>query len=248
MAQPMPPIGAAASLAYRDLVDAGRALTRVSAVAFAIVILSDQAERVLLAPGPEAGNDVALAAYLIGLVQTLLITPYLIAVHRYIVLGERTQTYAMTFGSVRLQAYFLCWAVLSTLAVAPGFLPTMSSFEQTAGGAIGLAILGYLIGVMVFGLRLTLLFPAVAVDAAGADVANALADAKGQLWRIFATGLVAGVPLMAVAYVIPSILGIGTDTLIVSLVRSVVAFVLLTQFVVISSRLYLWLGDRLTRP
>jgi hypothetical protein len=97
---------------------------------------------------------------------------------------------------------------------------------------------------------MTLLFPAVAVDAPGASFANALADAKGHIWRIFATGLLAGVPMMTVAYLTQNVLGTSSAgaALVVSLVRSVVAFVLLTQFVVISSRLYMWLGDRLTRP
>jgi hypothetical protein len=246
----MPPIGAAAGLAYRDVADAGRALTRVMAVAFAIILASDQVERLLLSPDPDAGNDVTLATYVIGLVQTFLITPYLIAVHRYIVLGERTQGYVIAIGDMRAQAYFLCWAVLSTLAVAPAFLPTLANLEQPAGGMLGFAILGYLVGVMLFGLRLTLLFPALAVDSPGASIANALADARGHLWRIFATGIVAGVPLMAVAYLAQAAAGAnsGGAPFLASLIRSTAAFVLLTQFVAISSRLYLWLGERVTRP
>lgn len=250
MAQPMPPIGAAVGLAYRDVADAGRALTKVMAVALVFIVVSDQAERLLLAPDADSGNDVTLAAYVIGLVQTLLITPFLIAVHRYIVLGETMQNYVIVAGDRRTQGYFLCWAVLSTLAVAPAFLPPLSNLEQPAGGMIGFAVLGYLIGVMLFGLRLTLLFPAIAVDAPGATVANALADARGHLWRIFATGLIAGVPLMTVAYLAQAAIGSesGVAAVLVSLVRSIAAFGLLTQFVAISSRLYMWIGERVSQP
>lgn len=251
MAQSLPPIGAAVQLVYGDLTRVGRSLGRVAVIALVIVLASDQAERLLLAPGPESGNDTTLTSYVIGLVQTLLITPYLIAVHRLIVLDETTQSYALVpFGNRRLQLYFLCWAALSTLATAPGFLPSLAAVEQPVAGMIGFAVLGYLAGVMVLGLRMTLLFPAVAVDAPGANVENALVDAKGHVWRIFATGLMAGLPWMMIAYLIPSIVGAtGSGTaLIVSLVRSAIAFVLLTQFVVISSRLYVWLAVRLNEP
>jgi hypothetical protein len=246
----MPPIGAAVGLAYGDLARIPGALSRVAAVALTIVLVSDQAERLLLAPGADADNAAALASFVFGLVQTLLITPYLIAVHRFVVLDEITPGYVLApFGNRRTQIYFLCWAALSVLATAPAFLPPLSAVEQPVGGFIGFAVLAYLAGVMVFGLRMTLLFPAVAVEAPGAGFANALADAKGHLWRIFATGFLAGVPLITLAYLARNMFGPAGDgaAFVVSLLRSLVAFVLLTQFVVISSRLYMWLGDRLTR-
>jgi hypothetical protein len=250
MAQPMPPIGAAVRLAYGDLARIPSALGRVAVVALTIVLVGDQAERLLLAPGADSGNGTALASFVIGLVQTLLITPYLVAVHRFVVLDEITPAYVLApVSDRRTQVYFLCWAALSVLATAPAFLPPLSEVEQPIGGFIGFAVLGYLAGVMIFGLRMTLLFPAVAVDAPGASFASALADARGHVWRFFATGLLAGVPLMTVAYLAQNILGTSNEgtAFVVSLVRSVVAFVLLTQFVVISSRLYMWLGDRLTQ-
>lgn len=247
MAQPLPSIGEAVRLAYSDLARVGRSLGGVAAIALVIVLVSDLGERLLLAPGPESGNDVTLASYVVGLVQTLLVTPYLLAVHRLVVLDETTRTYALTpFSDRRIQVYFLCWAVLSTLATAPGFLPSLAALDQPVGGLIGFAVIGYLAGVMVLGLRMTLLFPAVAVDAPGVGFEAALADAKGHVWRIFATGLVAGLPLMVFAYLTPSIFGsTGGGALFASLLRSFIAFVLLTQFVVISSRLYVWLGTRL---
>jgi hypothetical protein len=250
MAQPMPTIGAAVGIAYGDITRIPSVLGRVAIVAFTIVLVSDQVERLVLAPGADSGNATALASFAIGLVQTLLITPYLVAVHRFVVLDEVTPAYVLApISDRRTQVYFLCWAALSVLATAPAFLPPLSEVEPPLGGFIGFAVLGYLAGIMVFGLRMTLLFPAVAVDAAGASFANALVDAKGHLWRFFATGLLAAVPLMTVAYLTQNILGTSNDgaAFVVSLVRSVVAFVLLTQFVVISSRLYLWLGDRLTQ-
>ena len=251
MAQPMPPIAAAVGLAYGDLARVPSALGRVAVVALTIVLVSDQAERLVLAPGVDSGNATALASFVLALVQTFLITPYLIAVHRLVVLDEATQAYVLApLGNRRLQVYFLCWAALSVLATVPAFLPPLSELDQPVAGFIGFAVLGYLAGVMVFGLRMTLLFPAIAVDAPGASFAHALADAKGHVWRILATGLLAGVPVMMLAYLTQGVLGTATDgaALVVSLVRSVVAFVLLTQFVVISSRLYMWLGDHLARP
>ena len=49
------------------------------------------------------------------------------------------------------------------------------------------------------GLLLSLLFPAIAVDAPGASIRNAVADLWGKVWRIFCSGLLAVLPIAVAA-------------------------------------------------
>src|SRR5262249_19120462 len=60
------------------------------------------------------------------------------------------------------------------------------------------ASIGALIGVVFVILHLTLIFPAIAIDAPGANPNNAASDARGHLWFIFFTGLLAVLPLLLV--------------------------------------------------
>ena len=111
-----------------------------------------------------------------------------------------------------------------------------------------------LVAIIIVTLRLTIIFPAVAVDAPGATWGNVMADTKGYAWRIFLFGLVASLPLIVPALVLGALIGFGTTTgsWIVSALSIVFTAVLsvvgLTLFIVVASRLYLWIGNRTKQP
>jgi hypothetical protein len=74
--------------------------------------------------------------------------------------------------------------------------------------AIALFLIAY-IAILLASMRLIILFPAIAVDASGANAANALADSKGHASQIFMIFLLALLPLLALAIIITLLLGPG---------------------------------------
>ncbi len=111
----------------------------------------------------------------------------------------------------------------------------------------------YVVVITVLSLRVTILFPAVAVDAPGATWGNAIADTKGYALRIFIVGLVTLFPLLVVGALLLYAAGgrwpAGiTGKLVASVSSSALTLPALTLLVVIASRFYEWLGERVTRP
>jgi hypothetical protein len=108
--------------------------------------------------------------------------------------------------------------------------------------------------VLFFTFRLTILFPAIAVDAAGATAANAYADSKGNVWRIFLIFLLTILPLVALALGL-YFLGLISTAKDVSPLRiagqvlsAVIGVPAYALFVAVASRLFQALGERLNKP
>lgn len=246
MTPSFPSIPHAVELAYHDLANVLRELTRLMIIAVAVIWATNLPLGLLASAGSERPNADILMAFVSGLAQTFLLTPVFIAVHRFIILGEKGTAYALTPGEHRFQLYFTFWAAFSVVAVAPLFVVEASPVYP------GLALVFvWTVAVMIAGLRLTILFPAIAVDAPGATLARAFADTKGHAWRIFAIGLLALLPLMATGALVRRIAGRLSGSAIapvtVGIVEAVLSAFMLTLFVAIASRLYQWLGDRVTR-
>ncbi len=197
-------------------------------------------------------NDLVLLAA--GAVQSLLITPFLIAVHRFILLHQVTGHYALSPQEPRFLRFFGWSLVITGLSLIPSIL-------QTWLGALGSPVLltvilffAVMIGCFFLTFRLTILFPAIAVDASGATDANAYADSKGNVWRIFFIFFLAILPFAAFALGLfflglistPKNTGpLGIAGQIITAVVGVPAYAL---FVAVASRLFQVLGDRLNRP
>jgi hypothetical protein len=246
MAAVPPPILKAVRLAYRDVTAAVQAMPRLMVVAGLITVVFDVGEAFLWPKGSESARSVLLATFVLGLVQTLLATPLLIGVHRFIVLGETTPGYVLDLRAYRVEAYVLFWAALSTAAMVPTFLLSERSTEAALVGWV------FLVVVMVAGLRLSLLFPAIAVDAPGATWPRALADSRGHGWRIFLTGLGALLPFASVGTLLHQVVGQAAPwsfaATVLTLVDTVIGLISLILFAAVSSRLYQWIGTTLARP
>ena len=99
--------------------------------------------------------------------------------------------------------------------------------------------------------RVTIMFPAIAVDAPGADPRNAFEDTRGHGWYIFFLFLVPFIPSVLIVALVGAVSvvfrSLGGLMFLVP-VMSLVGIVWLTMAVVIASRLYQWLGNRLNEP
>src|SRR5215470_8333268 len=87
--------------------------------------------------------------------------PYLIAVHRFILLGKVTTRYDLELGDPRLQRFFGWTIVFALLSVAPAllssFLPLPAFLRSVLTSALAIAAL-------VVTVRLIVVLPAIAVD------------------------------------------------------------------------------------
>ncbi len=229
--------------------DARRTLTAMPALAAAVVAIVVGLGLIesLLAARHESGE--LAASFLSSLVQALLLTPYLIAVHRFVILGEVTKRYALTVGDRRFQRFFGWSVILTLISFAPlflGLLPFPPEYRWVVL-LISIAI------AIVVAVRITILFRAVAVDAPGASWRNAMADTAGFAWRIFMTSLITVFPCLLVAAVVMSVAdpaapGITIAKLLGAVAIGILAAVMAAMLVVVASRFYEWLGDRVGRP
>lgn len=254
----MPPISQAVAQAYRDVFHCIGELRALALIVLLITLAFQIAEVLLLPPGSGHVSRDLLLRFLSNLAQGFLTVPYYIAVHRLVILGERTTSYVLAPSNPRFQLFFWWWAALSVVVYLPISLVDMLAPSREAMPFPYLIVLAglpiVLIAIIIVMLRLTIIFPAVAVDAPGATWGNVMADTKGYAWRIFLFGLVGCLPLIVLALAVGALVGFGTASrswiasgffIVFTAGLSVAA---LTLFIVIASRLYLWIGNRTKRP
>jgi hypothetical protein len=241
-----------------DLYRVFRNLPRVWAVALAINFgLSVPA---LLMPSNVRYVGVILAVSILGAVaNAFLLTPYNIAVHRLIILDETAQSYVLRPREGRFQKFFGWWLILSAgmilLVLVFGLLLAflLQVLALTGANVFGIGIGAFLIAgwALLFAsfwamARLSILFPAIAVDAAGANWRNVMADTKGYAWQIFLIVLLASLPVVLVEIAVWFTVGRGT--VVAAVTGGVTGIVSITLLVVIASRLYQRLGNRVNQP
>lgn len=254
---PRPTIWQAVVQAWRDALAALRALSGPAQIAFFIYLVASVTRHLLLPVVPGATTATLLGEFVLSIVQAFLLTPFLIAVHRFIILGE-TQRYVLAPGEHRFQLFFMWSIALSLMMWVPPFLisalPLRPAPVLTL--AFGLGSLVYIVMVTIVSLRLVVLFPAIAVDAPGATWRNAMADTKGNAWRILFIVLLAALPLIVLALLLmgpvafssggPGVAARSLGRIAITSVFDAAAGVLaFTIAVVVASRLYEQLGNRL---
>src|SRR5215510_10884451 len=162
---------------------------------------------------PQRFWDQELSGEALGLLQAavwaLLLTPIVIAIHRFVILGEVTPNYSFDIGEPAFRLFFI-W--LFGLKVFSGLPFTLLGVLLALGfsplaTAIPFAVV--LVVVTAAWLRLTILFPAIAVEAPGATARHAFIDTKGQALRILAIFFLALIPWISAVIVIVMLLGPG---------------------------------------
>jgi len=135
-------------------------------------------------------------------VQSFFLTPVLIAIHRFILIEEVRPVYYVAYQTVRFQRFFAWSVALMALTSAASLIGELLALVGLASWVTGVIHVVLFLVTLFISLRLTILFPAIAVDARGADPAKAFADTKGHAFGIFLIGLVAILPLLAIAIVV----------------------------------------------
>jgi hypothetical protein len=234
---------AATITAHRDAWAAIRAMPRLAAIVVGAVMLLTLVEVLMsrvIPRGSLFGRDI------FSIVHYALITPYLIAVHRFIILGEVTRQYRLQWEDRRFLLFFgWTFAIFFTqrMTTLPSLLPHHWMFR--------LITFVFVVALCIIMTRVTVLFPAIAVDAPGATPSRAFEDTKGHGWYIFFLLLI---PLIPSALLIAVVGGVAVlyqplagRILMVPMI-GMAGIVWLTMAVVIASRLYQWLGNHVNEP
>jgi hypothetical protein len=239
------PIFRTAWLSLCDAWRAARAIPKLAAIAF-VLILAESTLDDFLAPNEFEGSVVWWQLLRVALTVpfALFTTPLLIAFYRYLLLGDGALRYALDISSPRFRAFFSYYAVMS-LAVTASLC-----FTDPTGPFI--KVVGVVIGVL-FMLLPAMLFPAIAVDAPQANIANALRDL--QPLRALVIGSLALLPLVfAVILVLLTFFG-DTEVLPPAIewpayiaVLSIFGFTFEMIALALSARFYRAWATRLGRP
>jgi hypothetical protein len=183
--------------AYRDL---GRLLTAMRVLmlsAFLIMLATSVAGDLV----PQRLWDQQLGGEALGLaqnaVEAFLLTPVVIAIHRFVILDKITPNYMVPIGEPVFGIFFGWLLALKILIGLPIDLLGVLQRLNWSLPASMLAFAVALIAAVGVSLRLTILLPALAVEAPGATLPHALADTKGYAPRVLALFSVALAPWLA---------------------------------------------------
>jgi hypothetical protein len=228
---------------HRDVYRAVQALPRLTLVVAVLIALAMVLE---IAAGSFIPTNSLLGHSIPAVLYYALVTPFFIAVHRFIILEEATDGYRLDWRDRRFQVFF-GWAfvvfLVSQFPVLMFKLPQhLTTFLLAWAGVIAMWV--------VF-VRSMILFPAIAVDAPGATLRHAFDDTRGHFWTIFLSFLIPFLPSLLIAamiggvavFLMPSWAASGFLVVLVGLVQ----MLWITMAVVIASRIYLTLGNRLNR-
>jgi len=235
------PIVRAVAVGYQDVLRAAQAMRRLFLLALLIILVIHVSDRVL----PHGGAAVGLAIP-IWVLRSLLLTPFLVAVHRFVLVDDVANHYAIEPHNPRFWRFFVWSLVLTFLLFGPSLL--LLSSTQLLGLPVTIAFICVTVSLIVANivcLRLAILFPAIAIDAPGATASNALADTHGFAVDIFLIYLLAALPIVAIDFVLR---GLNLPMMIGTVVDGILDVIALVLLVVITSRVFQALGDRTLRP
>lgn len=170
-----------------------------------------------------------------------LMTPFAIAIHRYILLGEIAQGYRIYPRSQRFARYF-CFLFAISLLLGE-LVPLALSFELDFGRFGALVQIGLAVGAIIVAIRSILLFPAIAVDAPGARFWNGMKDSRGRFLRILIITTLAVLPATVIGLICFFIVLLWVHSaLLTSIIAGLFDVGITAIFVAIASRLYQTLG------
>jgi hypothetical protein len=242
----------AVAVAYRDVSRALRAMS-VLFVCALLIILAIKVAQDFVSRHLWGGLLGLFLALVVGAVQSFCLTPFMIAIHRFIIVEEVTPRYALDPREVRFMSFFgWLFALSAAGSLAFSLQEMLSAIGVSVIPTIALTTM-VLVVLLVVSLRLVILSPAIAVDARGAKASNALADSKGHVFNLFAIFLLALLPWAVVAIVVTLILGpgvrsAGTPVAIVQLaVGTGITTITTALCVAIASRAFQALAGRLSR-
>jgi hypothetical protein len=176
-------------------------------------------------------------------VEAFFALPYIIAVHRFIILGETTARYRLAVASPVFQRFFLLSLAVLLFDNAPAIAEAMLPDWKTGWSLIGrVAAAISLPLILAISLPLIVLFPAVAAD--GPDAGWRLVVAAwGHWWRIFFINVMVMAPLVLIV-ALPVVFLRGDDDagIVVTVLNAITFLGFATAGAVTASRIYQWIG------
>jgi len=132
-----------------------------------------------------------------GAIWALLLAPFVIALHRFVILGEITPAYTLPIDEPAFLFFFGWLFALKVLVGVPFDLLGALQALNWPVGASAFVFAVALVAVTFVSLRLSILLPGCAVEAPGAAPLQALADTNGEALRILALFSLAVLPWLA---------------------------------------------------
>jgi len=238
------------TLAYADVWRAFRAMPILFGCAVLIILAFRVAEEWLRPWNDRGLAVVALRNIAENAAQYFCLTPIMIAIHRFIIRGDVMRGYLVDLKDPSFLPFF-GWAMMISIAMTLVF--TFYELLLTIGQGPLAAFVPFaagLIAIIYCWLRLIVLFPALAVSAAGAKPANAFADTQGFSLRLLAIVVLTFIPLMIL--VVLTTLALGrrmvafTPMFVLSdALGAVLSTITTVALVVVASHIYLALGRKL---
>jgi hypothetical protein len=259
---------AIALVGWRDALRAITQMMPVAVPAFLFTLVAEVALQ-LLHSHSRAIEFAILPLYWVA--QSLVLTPLAIAVHRYVLLEEVTEHYALDRSDPRFQRYFgfalalqalwlslwVWWIIAHFVFGAP--MPG-EPVPPGAGERLGwILVLGFAVPLVTcfvivrVTLRAAILFPAVATDAPGAEWRNARDDSEEHIFRMFCAFALGFVPTLLFDAVDDFILTpeqAGSHPALQAagvVVRAAKAVLIVSALAAIASTFYVAYGRRLKR-
>ena len=183
----LPIIGTAVT-AWGDAFRAVSTMPGLAGIVFAILLVLGGVN-LLLMPDPlklaqTSMPFIQVVTLITTIVTSFLLAPLAIAVHRMVLLGETTDRYALDPPSPRYLRFVGFGILVTVLWSLPNALTSLSKGSETVSTVMGVVSFVLVIVIAIVTLRRLILFPAIAVDAAGATWSNARNDTKGHSWRV----------------------------------------------------------------
>lgn len=237
--------------AWSDAFAAIEQMPKVFGAALLAVVALNMLDAFVIPSGGAADFGPHVLRLIVGIVRAFLLTPAAIAVHRFVILQERTSNYRLDPGNPRTNSFFLCAVAVQALISIPALLfwLTRTTLGFSAGSAGTLLTIILVVWISVT-LRTLILFPAIAVDAPGVGWSNAMLDTQGQLWRMLFVVIVTATPIFAIALLEVFVLGrpahpgaVGGAILLI--LGGLETIVTMAVYAALASRIFLMLGNRL---
>jgi hypothetical protein len=178
--------------------------------------------------------------------QAVILAPFAIAVHRFVLLGEVTSRYRLDPGDKRFLRFAFNAVQLALLNRAPDLIGAIIAQRSQIMGGLVVVVLHLIVAVIA--IRVVILFPAVSVDAAQPTWRRASQDTRGHSWRVFFVLFMTGLPLVPLAAILvgPFLfaavdqegLHFGVPAMLAAVGGAVLAMIITAVMVAAASRLY----------
>jgi len=242
------PVFRTAFISWRDGLAALRDTPMMAAIIFVVMAVDTTINETLRqAATPETVLPLQLLRLALSIsLLSFFLTPAAIAINRYVQLGEVARRYLPDLASARFRRFFGYGLLINLVVLTPLLLGEESTDIYIVGALATFALIAIVVLVATW-----ILFPAIAVDAPGANLRNAVRDTR--FFRAFAVSFVTFFPALVAGLLVEVLWEVapGTSTLgwaLYVLGVAAVSSLAFAAFAAMSSHLYRAWAVRLLQP